>query len=78
MLKKARAFTALIAFVTAVRCEISIYRTSDQQEMEREFRDAPSLFGGTIPSDGIQVIEHLKLFNIIQMYYDVYLNYKYY
>lgn len=56
MLKKARAFTAFIAFVTVVRCDISIYRDRDHQELEREFKDIPSRFGGTIPSYGIQVI----------------------
>lgn len=54
MLKKAKAFTALIAFVTTVRCDISIY-TKDQQQLDLEFKDAQSLFGGDIPIDGFKV-----------------------
>jgi len=54
MLKKARAFIALIAFVTSVRCDISIYYNSDHQEIEKEFKDALSIFGGEIPMEGIK------------------------
>lgn len=53
MFKKATAFIALIAFVTTVKCEISIY-TKDQQQLDLEFKDSQSLFGGDIPSDGIK------------------------
>lgn len=56
MLKKVKAFIALTAFMTAVRCEINIYYSRDQQEIDKQFNDAPSLFGGSIPSDGIKVI----------------------
>lgn len=54
MLEKAKAFIALIAFMTAVRCEINIYYSRDQQEIDKQFNDAPSMFGGSIPSDGIK------------------------
>lgn len=54
MLKKAKAFIALIAFVNIVRCDINIY-TSDQQQLDLQFKDAQSLFGGDIPFDGIKV-----------------------
>lgn len=56
MLKKVKAFIALTAFMTAVRCEINIYYSRDQQEIDKQFNDAPSMFGGSIPSDGIKVI----------------------
>lgn len=54
MLKKAKAFIALIAFVTTVRCDINIY-TIDQQQLDLQFKDAQSLFGADIPFDGIKV-----------------------
>jgi hypothetical protein len=54
MLEKARAFIALIAFVTTIRCDINIY-TKDQQQLDIEFKDAESLFGPGIPNDGIKV-----------------------
>ncbi|XP_022160265.1 E3 ubiquitin-protein ligase RNF13 isoform X1 [Myzus persicae] len=53
MFKKAMAFIALIAFVTTVKCEINIYN-EEQQQLDLEFSDAPSLFGPDIPSDGIK------------------------
>lgn len=54
MLKKARAFIALIAFVTIIKCDINIY-TKDKQQLDIEFKDAESLFGPGIPNDGIKV-----------------------
>ncbi|XP_008178937.1 ring finger protein 13 isoform X2 [Acyrthosiphon pisum] len=53
MVKKAMAFIALIAFVTTVKCEITIYN-SDQQQLELQFSDAQSDFGGEIPSEGLK------------------------
>lgn len=54
MLKKARAFIALIAFITSIRCDISVY-TKDNLQLDLEFKDQQSNFGGDIPSDGIKV-----------------------
>lgn len=48
------AFIALLAFVTSVKCDISIYN-SEQQQLDLEFSDAQSDFGAEIPSDGIKV-----------------------
>ncbi|XP_027847460.1 E3 ubiquitin-protein ligase RNF13 isoform X2 [Aphis gossypii] len=53
MFRKATAFIALIAFATTVKCDISIYN-KDQQQLDLEFKDAQSLFGADIPSDGIK------------------------
>lgn len=55
MLKKARAFIALIALVTTVKCDINIY-TKDQQQLDIEFRDEEAAFGPGIPNDGIKVL----------------------
>lgn len=57
MLKKAKAFIALIAliaFVTTARCEITIY-TKDHEQLDLEFKDALSNFGGYLPDDGLKV-----------------------
>lgn len=54
MLNKAWAFIALIAFLSAVRCDISIF-TKDRQQLDLQFKDAQSLFGEDIPFDGIKV-----------------------
>jgi len=54
MLRKARAFIALIAFVTIVKCDITIY-TRDRQQLDLQFKDAQSLFGEDIPIEGIKV-----------------------
>lgn len=68
MLNPERAFIALISFVTLVTCDITIYYSKDDQEIDKAFNDAPSIFGGTISADGIKVIfrniilkSHLKL-----------------
>lgn len=59
MLIKAEAFIALIAFVTRVKCDISIY-TKDHQQLNLEFKDAQSLFGGDIPIDGLKVYYYMN------------------
>ncbi|XP_060870580.1 E3 ubiquitin-protein ligase RNF13 isoform X1 [Metopolophium dirhodum] len=53
MFKKAMAFIALIAFVTIVKCEITIYN-NEQQQLDLQFSDAPSDFGADIPSEGLK------------------------
>ncbi|XP_060854257.1 E3 ubiquitin-protein ligase RNF13 isoform X2 [Rhopalosiphum padi] len=53
MFRKETAFIALIAFITTIKCDISIY-TRDHQQLDLEFKDAQSLFGADIPSDGIK------------------------
>ncbi|XP_050539308.1 E3 ubiquitin-protein ligase RNF13-like [Daktulosphaira vitifoliae] len=53
MLKKAKAYVALIALVSTVKCDISVYTRGDQQ-LNIEFKDAQSLFGGDIPIEGIK------------------------
>jgi len=64
MVKKAKAFIALIAFVTTVRCDISIY-TRDRQQLDLQFKDAQSLFGEDIPIDGIKVFIYIyQLYSI--------------
>lgn len=55
MLKKAKAFIALIASVTIVKCDIAIHRTSDHLQIDKDFKDYPSNFGTDIPSDSIKV-----------------------
>lgn len=50
------AFIALIAIVTTVKCEITIYN-SEQQQLDLQFSDALSDFGEAVPSDGIKVFE---------------------
>lgn len=64
MLKKAKAYIALIALVSTVKCDISVYTTGDQQ-LNIEFKDAQSLFGGDIPIEGIKV--NIQLFYKSQM-----------
>lgn len=59
MFRKATAFIALIAFATTVKCDISIYNR-DQQQLDLGFKDAQSLFGADIPSDGIKVFKFFK------------------
>lgn len=54
MFKKATAYVALMAFVSTVKCEITIYNR-DHKQLELEFKDAQSLFGPDVPADGIQV-----------------------
>lgn len=57
MFKKARAFFALTAFViTAINCEISIYKIKDSRQVNIKFQDSPSLFGGDISIEGIEVV----------------------
>ncbi|XP_026806723.1 E3 ubiquitin-protein ligase RNF13 isoform X2 [Rhopalosiphum maidis] len=53
MFRKETAFIALIMFITTIKCDISIY-TRDHQQLDLEFKDAQSLFGADIPSDGIK------------------------
>ncbi|KAL4113426.1 hypothetical protein QTP88_017047 [Uroleucon formosanum] len=53
MFKKAMAFIALIAILTTVKCEITIYN-SEQQQLDLQFSDALSDFGEAVPSDGIK------------------------
>lgn len=54
MLRKARAFIALIAFMTTVRCDILIYNKYKEQ-IDIVFKDALSKFGGEIPIEGFKV-----------------------
>jgi len=56
MFKKAMAFIALIAFVTTVKCEITIYN-NEQQQLDLQFSDAQSDFGADIPSEGLKVFQ---------------------
>jgi len=63
MFRKETAFIALIAFITTIKCDISIY-TRDHQQLDLEFKDAQSLFGADIPSDGIKVFYFLYILKI--------------
>lgn len=56
MLKKARAFIALIAFITSISCDITVY-TKDNLQLDLEYNDQLSTFGEKIPSDGIKVFK---------------------
>lgn len=55
MIKKARAFIALIAFVTIVKCDITIYDRKTQQQLAIAFKDDVADFGPSIPIEGIKV-----------------------
>lgn len=55
MFKKARAFIALIAFVTIVKCDITIFDIQTQQQLAIAFKDEVADFGPEIPIEGIKV-----------------------
>lgn len=54
MFKKARAFVALIAFVTTVKCDITIYKRNHEQ-IAIAFKDELASFGPGISIEGIKV-----------------------
>lgn len=55
MFKKARAFIALIAFVTIAKCDITIFDRKTQQQLAIAFKDEVAYFGPSIPIEGVKV-----------------------
>lgn len=55
MFKKARPFIALIAFVTIVKCDITIFDHKTQQQLAIAFKDEVADFGPPISIEGIKV-----------------------